>query len=95
VSKKKGKKKPHSHSDMNCDDAVEHLYGYLDGELTADTETAVRGHLEDCTGCFGQFEFERSFLRFLEARAKAQCAPEPLKRRVFEQILLDRSPEAQ
>lgn len=90
MSKKKRKKD----SEMNCDDAVEHLYSYLDGELTAETETAVRGHLEDCSGCSGQFECERAFLRFLEARAKAQCAPEPLKRRIFEQILLDRGPEA-
>ena len=79
---------------MDCDDAVEHLYSYLDGELTRDSETAVRGHLEDCAGCLGHFEFERAFLRFLEARARAQCAPEPLKRRIFEQILLDRGTES-
>lgn len=89
---KKGKKTPGKR--MGCDDAVEHLYSYLDGELTRDSEQAVRGHLEDCTDCSSHFECERAFLRFLEARARAQCAPEPLKRRIFEQILLDRGTES-
>ena len=80
---------------MDCDDAVEHLYTYLDGELTPGIEKAVRGHLETCTDCFGHFEFEKTFLRFLEARAKAQGAPEPLRRRIFEQILLNRGPAPQ
>ena len=80
---------------MDCDGAVEHLYTFLDGELTAAAEKAVRAHIETCSDCFGHFEFERAFLRFLEARAKAQCAPEPLKRRIFEQIFLNRGPAPQ
>ena len=98
MSKKRGnppKKAPKTAPKVDCDDAIEHLYSYLDGELTAQTEKAVRGHLDDCSGCFGQYEFERAFLKFLEARCKAQAAPEPLKRRIFEQVLLNRSPEAQ
>ena len=89
------KKKKNEEKCMNCDDAVEHLYTYLDGELTGEVEMDVRTHIEGCSDCFGQFELERTFLRFLEARAKAQGAPEPLKRRIFKQILLDRSPDAQ
>lgn len=80
---------------LNCDDAVEHLYTYLDGELTREIEADVRAHIEGCGDCFGHFEFERTFLRFLEARAKAQCAPEPLRLRIFKQVLLDRGPEAE
>lgn len=78
---------------IDCEDAIEQLYSYLDGELTARDESAVRGHLDDCSGCFGQYEFERAFLRFLEARCRAQAAPEPLRRRIFEQILLNRGTE--
>ena len=76
---------------MECDEAVEHLYTYLDQELTPELETAVRTHLTQCAGCFGHFEFEKAFLRFLEAKSRAHGAPAPLRRRVFEQILLDQS----
>ncbi|MSR06085.1 MAG: anti-sigma factor [Gemmatimonadetes bacterium] len=83
------------HEGLNCDDCVEHLYTYLDGELTGETESDVRVHIEGCGDCFGHFEFERTFLRFLEARAKAQCAPEPLRRRIFKEVLLDNGSEAE
>ncbi len=78
--------------DMRCGEAVEHLYTYLDEELTPEVRAAVRSHLEQCSDCFGQFEFERTFLRFLEARCRAQCAPADLRRRIFEGILLDQDP---
>lgn len=94
MSKKRGKPAKKKRS-MNCDDAIEHLYSYLDGELNADAQTAVRGHLDDCSGCLGHYEFERAFLRFLEARCRAQNAPEPLRRRIFEQVLLNRDIQTQ
>ncbi|MBI4420091.1 MAG: mycothiol system anti-sigma-R factor [Gemmatimonadetes bacterium] len=80
---------------LECEEAVEHLYTYLDQELTPELEAAIRAHLQECTGCFGHFEFEKTFLRFLESRSRAQSAPEPLRRRVFEQILFQskREPE--
>jgi len=75
--------------EIDCDEAVEHLYTYLDEALTPEVQKAVRSHLEHCRDCFGHFEFERAFLRFLEARCRAQGAPPDLRKRVFEGILLD------
>ena len=80
---------------MNCGEAIEHLYSFLDGELTPAAESEVRKHLESCRGCGGHFEFERDFLRFLEARCQAQAAPSHLRRRVFERILLDQAGSSQ
>ena len=74
---------------VDCAEAVEHLYTYLDEELTPELEVAIRAHLEQCTGCLGHFEFERAFLRFLEARSQAHSAPAALRKRVFEQLLFD------
>jgi len=76
---------------MDCDDAIEHLYTFLDGELTPGVRDEIQKHLAGCHGCFGHYEFERAFLRFLEARCQAQAAPAHLRRRVFERILLDES----
>src|SRR6266849_740043 len=49
---------------MNCRECVEHLYEFLDRELTPDVEREIREHLEDCPPCGEQFDFEELFLRF-------------------------------
>jgi len=71
----------------DCLEATEHLYEYLDGELTPMVESAVRAHLAACGHCFSLFGFEQAYLRFLEARARAQGAPPALRRRILEQLL--------
>ena len=79
---------------MNCPEAIEHLYSYLDQECTPEVEAAIRVHIEQCTDCFGQYEFERSFLLFVKARSAAKTAPPELKKRIFQEILLSREREA-
>jgi len=76
------------HPAIDCRAAIDHLYAYLDGELSDDVRGAVEAHLERCAGCFPQFQLERTFLRFLDARASAQRAPAAVRRRIFEAILL-------
>jgi anti-sigma factor RsiW len=49
---------------IRCRDILEHLYDYLDGELTPAWERRVARHLELCGGCAARLRFER---RFLEA----------------------------
>jgi len=79
---------------IDCHEAAERLYEYLDGELTPQMEASVREHLKACAPCFGLSEFEKSFLSFLHARTRARQAPDHLKKRIFEQVLFDRgSPE--
>lgn len=73
---------------LDCQGAVDRLYDYLDGELTPEVEAAVRAHLADCSRCFKLFGFEGAFLRFLEARTRAQGAPIALKRRILDTLFL-------
>jgi anti-sigma factor (TIGR02949 family) len=75
---------------IDCHEAARRLYEYLDDELTPEVEASVRAHLKDCANCFSLCGFEGAYLSFLKARTKAQAAPEHLKKRIFEQILLDR-----
>ncbi len=42
-----------------CDETTKQLYTYLDAELDERTAASIRGHLEDCPGCFEGFQFER------------------------------------
>ncbi len=76
---------------LDCQGALDRLYEYLDGELTPDIEQAVRSHLDACARCFALFNFEDGFLKFLEARTRAQGAPPELKRRILRSIFEDES----
>ena len=73
---------------MDCHKAAGRLYDYLDGELTPEIERTVREHLRDCAPCFSLFNFEEAYLKFLAARTRARKAPQHLRRRIFEQVLL-------
>ena len=42
-----------------CDDALENLYLYLDGELKPDVAESVRIHLDDCPPCLDAYAFEQ------------------------------------
>ncbi len=75
---------------IDCHAAARRLYEYLDGELTPEVEASVKAHLERCAQCFSLYGFEGAYLAFLRARTRAQVAPEHLKKRIFEQVLLDR-----
>jgi anti-sigma factor (TIGR02949 family) len=77
--------------DIECREAAERLYEYLDRELTPELRSEVEQHLGACAGCFHQFEFERAFLRFLEARARGRGASPELKRRIIQELF---GPEA-
>lgn len=76
-------------SDIDCDEALERLYEFLDGELTPAGEQAVRRHLKACAPCLRLYDFERAYLRFLTARAAARGAPPEMRRRILERLLFD------
>jgi len=72
---------------MNCRECLEHLYEYLDRELTPEVEREIRSHLAECPPCGEQHDFEALFLKFLHARVSAQGAPLALRRRILDQLL--------
>lgn len=77
--------------EIDCGEAAEKLYEYLDQELDAATEAAVKQHLEMCAPCFQVFDFEKTYLKFIETRARAQGAPESLKRKLLDQLFREGS----
>ncbi len=73
--------------EIDCQGAFDRLYEFLDSEIDADTEAAIRSHLEECANCFKFFDFEKTYLRFLEAQTRAAGAPEALRRRLLESLM--------
>lgn len=71
--------------DCDCGDAQDQIYQYLDSELDEKTALAVRGHLDDCDGCFDSFDFERR-LKMVIRTCLTEDMPETLEARVRELI---------
>ena len=70
---------------VNCSEAVETLYHYLDGELTATRRVEIRQHLDDCPPCFEAFDFEAE-LRVLISTKCRDHVPEGLRDRIAETL---------
>jgi mycothiol system anti-sigma-R factor len=63
-----------------CNNAVEHLYQYLDEELTWSRRVRVRWHLRRCTNCDGAFDFEARLKVVIRERSGEDAPPELLDR---------------
>ena len=71
---------------LECREALEHLYEYFDREPRPEVRTEVEHHLRACAGCSQHFEFERAFLKFLEARARGRGAGPEVRRRILKEL---------
>ena len=69
----------HQHSD--CQEALQELYVFLDGELTVDKREHIRVHLEDCNPCLERYDFEAELRMVISAKCK-ESVPESLKDKV-------------
>lgn len=71
-----------------CDHVIARLWEYIDGELNEESAARVRAHLDICSRCFPQYDFQRAFKEFTRRSAQKPMPPE-LRRRVFEAILAE------
>lgn len=71
---------------MPCDQVMNRLWAFIDGELPPDEEQAVRAHLEICGRCFPQYDWDRAYSRFMRNAADRMTDPS-LRRRVFAALL--------
>lgn len=69
----------------DCNDALQTLYHYLDGELTPERRSAIQRHLDQCSPCLNAFDFEAE-LKVVIARSCRDQVPESLRLRVAELI---------
>lgn len=68
---------------MDCREALERLYEYLDGELTPETTAEVRRHIELCAGCYPEVRTATEFRDALHRAAQGQpLCPDSLRRKI-------------
>ncbi|MHB1536016.1 MAG: mycothiol system anti-sigma-R factor [Acidimicrobiales bacterium] len=75
-----------------CQEALDTLYHYLDGELTPEKRYQIQHHLDECSPCLEAFDFEAE-LKVVIARRCRDQVPESLRLRVA-QALADASKQA-
>ena len=76
---------PTSSSKMGCLEAVEDLYGYLDGEIDEEKRDLIKAHLDDCGHCLDAFGFQDDLRRLVSERCKSDM-PEGLRDKVLAAI---------
>ena len=80
-------------SDVDCNETVERLYHYLDGELTDERRVEIKRHLDECGPCLEAFDFESDLRKVIANRCKDHV-PESLRRRVHDAITEEQRREA-
>ena len=73
-----------------CEDALQVLYHFLDGELTDDRRAAIKAHLDSCTTCLGAFDFEVELRQVIVCRVQDRV-PYELRLRIAR--LMDAEPD--
>jgi mycothiol system anti-sigma-R factor len=64
-----------------CQEALDRLYHFLDGELTEERRHQIQHHLDDCSPCLEAFDFEAE-LKIVIARRCKESVPDALRMRI-------------
>ena len=67
---------------MNCEEAINLMDGYLDGELDPITNQEIERHLRDCRSCEQAYEAQRAVVRAIGSAAPYYKAPAELRQRI-------------
>jgi anti-sigma factor (TIGR02949 family) len=78
--------KPALKGGIDCRTALEQLWEYLDGELSADRMEAVRTHVALCAKCYPQYDFEKAFLEAVNTCRQSQCISHRMRGKIMDAL---------
>ncbi|HVC67107.1 MAG TPA: mycothiol system anti-sigma-R factor [Acidimicrobiales bacterium] len=70
---------------VGCDETIEKLYFYLDGELTEQRRIEIARHLDLCGPCVGAYGFEAELRKLVASRCHDRV-PDALRSRVADAL---------
>ena len=73
---------------MNCQEALEKLWQYLDKELDGASSDELQQHLEECRHCFSKAEFEQRLRAMVRRSCCEEQAPPELRERLSKLLRL-------
>ncbi|MBK6489221.1 MAG: zf-HC2 domain-containing protein [Gemmatimonadetes bacterium] len=68
---------------LDCRSAMQQLWDYVDGELTAERMQAVERHLDACANCHPHAEFAERFLAALHQTREDRSCPQDVRAKVM------------
>ena len=68
---------------VDCMEALERIYDFLDGELDPQKSEAIEMHFEKCTICYPHLKMEENFRARLSTALARPTVPDGLKDRVL------------
>jgi mycothiol system anti-sigma-R factor len=75
-----------SESDVDCNETIERLYTYLDGELTDERRIEIKRHLDECPPCLDAFDFEADLRQVIADRCRDHV-PDALRQRIHDALM--------
>lgn len=78
---------------ISCEDALQLVHEYLDGELDDVPASEVKQHFDMCQACYPHLHLETVFRDALRRAAAGQAAPDELKSRIASLIAEARAEE--
>lgn len=70
-------------TELDCNQVLERLWVYLDGEVDETLGAELQLHIERCLRCRHQADFERRLREVLQAKCRGERAPQWLRAQVF------------
>jgi mycothiol system anti-sigma-R factor len=64
----------------DCDEILEELYTFLDGEITPETRESIRRHLDDCLNCLHVYDFHAELRMVIAAKCRDEVPPGLMER---------------
>lgn len=73
----------------DCNETLQELYQYLDGQLDDANRHQIKHHLDDCSPCLGAYDFEAELRQVVRNRCVDQV-PQELRDRIARAIEAER-----
>jgi len=71
---------------MNCKEAAEFFYPYLDKELSPDDVAKLEAHIAECEPCMGHMEFDRALRHLVRKQSGEVKVSTDFKDRILEKL---------
>lgn len=75
--------RPH---DTDCDEVLDKVYTFLDGELDDSRRSDIRQHLDECGPCLEEYGLEKAVKQLIAKHCGCDQVPEDLRSKVLRRI---------
>ena len=72
--------------DTPCDEVLQAVYAYIDGEMTAEDHHVIREHLDECSPCLRQYGIEQEVKALVARCCGSEVAPAELRAKVVSRL---------